>query len=153
MQIFIFIIQVSLFSSSSFCPTQFSFSWHIKQRKCILRKHKSGPGMIQKKKNERPLLNSFKVYWWNKGCLYLVWDNKKKEASLHGGRLTDLNYLKGLNPLPLTSQHWPSGRWYKSSSPVSSCKQNHLFIDSFSVLFSGAQSDCNSEPPINCKEK
>ena len=78
---------------------------------------------------------------------------QEKGASLHGGRLAHLNYNRGLKPLPLTSQHWPNGRWYKSSSPVSSCKQNYLFIDSFSVPFSGAQSDCNSESPINCKNK
>lgn len=66
--------------------------------------------------------------------------------------MADLNYNRGLKPLPLTSQLWPNGRWYKSSSPVSSFKQNYLFIDSFSVLFSGGQSDCNSDPPIPCKE-
>lgn len=37
---------------------------------------------------------------------------QEKEASLHGGRLADLNYLRGLKPLPLTSQHCPNGRWY-----------------------------------------
>lgn len=77
---------------------------------------------------------------------------QEKEANLHGGKLADLNYNRGLKPLPLTSQLWPNSRWYKSSSPVSSFKQNYLFIDSFSVLFSGAQSDCNSDPPIHCKE-
>lgn len=66
--------------------------------------------------------------------------------------MADLNYNRWLKPLPLTSQLWPNDRCYKSSSPVSSCKQNCLFIDSVSVLFSGAQSDCNSDPPIHCKE-
>lgn len=46
------------------------------------------------------------------------------------------------------------GQMTGGTSPVpqlSSCKQNYLFIDSFSVLFSGAQLDCNSES-LNCKE-
>lgn len=133
MHIFIFIILGSLFSYSSSHPTQFSFSWHNRQRKYILRKlvRREGQVLIGESKRTLPDSSNLRCVSEEKICKPSL-GQQEKEGSLCWGRLADLNYLK---PLPLTSQHWPNGRWYKSSSPVSSCKQNYLFIDSFSVLF------------------